>query len=132
MRKQILLVGIVCLCIALLLATPCLAAQPVKKCDLKIDKIKGECHAGEEIVISGKTRNIPDGYQLELNFEHPQKSVVPLPAYVVDNRYTATVHTDYLGEGTWSVWTSTPWVGFPPWDLPDYAESKRVSLTVLP
>ena len=131
MKRQILLIGIVCICVALLLVTPCLAAKPDPKCHVKMDPIKGKCHVGDSLVISGKTKNIPDGYMLDLNFESAQKSVVPLSARVVNNRYTATIDSTYLGEGRWSVWASTPWVGFPPWDLPNYTTSQTRSFTVL-
>ncbi|KLK87876.1 hypothetical protein SZ63_07555 [Methanoculleus sediminis] len=132
MKRQILLAGIVCVCVALLLVTPCLAAQHGQKCHVKMDPIKGTCHVGDFFVISGKTKNIPDGYMLDLNFESAQKSVVPLSAPVVNNRYTATIDSRYLGEGRWSVWASAPWVGFPPWNLPNPAISQTRSFTVLP
>jgi len=126
LRKQILLMGIVCICAALLLVTPCLAAQPAKKCDVKIDKIKGECHAAEDLVISGRTKNIPDGTTIDLNFENPQNPVVPISTYVINNRYTATIDTAYLGVGTWNVWASTT---FP---VNSFAFSKEISFTILP
>lgn len=126
-----LLIAIVCIGLALLLVAPCLAAKPDQKCHVKMDPVKGKCHLGDPLVISGKTKNIPDGYELELNFESSHKSVVPISAYVENNRYTAAVDSEYLGQGRWHVRASTPWVGFPPWDLPNFAQSQMRSFTVL-
>lgn len=123
MRREFLLLVVVCICVGLLV-TPCLAAQPVTKSAVKIEKIKGEYHVGDTLVVSGTTKNIRDGTTIDLNFESPQHAVVPISAYVDNNRYTATINTAYLGAGTWSVWASTP---FEYW-----AYSKTVYFTVLP
>ncbi|MDV2481955.1 hypothetical protein F8E02_08025 [Methanoculleus sp. Wushi-C6] len=122
LRKKLLLIGIVCVCVALLLVTPCLAAQPRM---VKIDAVKGEYHIGEDLVVSGTTKNLPDGTMIDIGFESPPYSRVPITTYVVDNHYTATVHTDYLGVGKWSVWASTPF------EWPS-AASRYVSVTILP
>lgn len=124
LRKQILLMGIVSVCAALLLVTPCLAVQPPM---VKIDNIKGEYHVGDDLVISGTTKNLPDGTTIDLNLENPQKPVVPISAYVINNRYTATIKTTYLGEGTWSVWANAP---FPPQPFTKF--SRHVAFTILP
>lgn len=121
MRKEILLMGIVCVYVALLV-TPCLAAQPRM---VKIDSIKGEYHVGDDLVISGTTKNLPDGTMIDLGFESPPYSRVPITTYVVDNHYTATIDTDYLGVGKWSVWASTPF------EWPS-AASRYTSFKILP
>lgn len=122
MKRQIRLAGIVCICVALLLVTPCLAAQPKM---VKIDKIKGEYHVGDDFVVSGTTKNLPDGTMIDIGFESPPYSRIPITTFVVSNHYTATIHADHLGVGKWSVWASTPF------EWPS-AASRHVSITILP
>ncbi|MBP7300184.1 MAG: hypothetical protein KA967_07320 [Methanoculleus sp.] len=112
-----------CACVTLLLVAPCLAAQPAM---VRIDSINGGCHVGDDLVISGRTKNLPDGTTIDLNFENPWHPVVPISAYVTDNRYTATIDTEYLGVGVWSVWASTP---FP---VHSFASSRRIPFMILP
>ena len=123
LRKRILLSGLVCVCFALLLVTPGLAAQPAM---VRIDRMETAYHVGDDLVISGRTKNLPDGTTIDLNFENPRHPVVPISAYVTDNRYTATIDTGYLGTGVWSVWASTP---FP---VHSFASSRRIPFMILP
>jgi acylphosphatase len=124
LRKEFLLLVVVCICVGLLV-TPCLAA---KHTQVKIDNITGKYHAGDTLVISGKTKNLPDGTAIEIYLKNPQHAVVNPLTSVKNNRYTVTIPVDYLGAGTWTVFAGTPFAE----EGVSLAFSKTRSFRILP